>query len=332
MNKLQKTFLILLCLFLATIATAGPSILQIYMGGTGASTAAQALINLIGGSPSVGQAVVWNGTAWVPGTSGGGSGGSGITPFDTPVPATSIIPYYGMDAWFSADCPIISDAGSCGAPANGTSIDVWADRSGQGGFAAANTTPCVYNTNQINSKPAMTFSGSCGEYLISSNLINRNTWRDALTVFLVAKLAATGSNMAYLGGGTNGDVEYRANTAKEQELLKENTNSLGEGTAAADTSWHQMNFSCTTSTNIAAVTVPAFRINRATDTTLPNSTILSCSTLGFNNARITDIGYDGGSGAEVLNGSIAEIIIYGRILSSTEFTEVESYLHTKYGL
>src|SRR5271157_1585454 len=35
-------------------------------GGTGASTAAQALINLIGPG-SAGQAVVWSGTAWVPG-------------------------------------------------------------------------------------------------------------------------------------------------------------------------------------------------------------------------------------------------------------------------
>ncbi len=36
-------------------------------GGTGASTASQALINLIGGSPTTGQALIWSGTAWVPG-------------------------------------------------------------------------------------------------------------------------------------------------------------------------------------------------------------------------------------------------------------------------
>lgn len=35
-------------------------------GGTGATTAPAALINLIGGSPSSGQALVWNGSAWVP--------------------------------------------------------------------------------------------------------------------------------------------------------------------------------------------------------------------------------------------------------------------------
>ena len=37
-------------------------------GGTGATTAPQALINLIGGTPATGQALIWNGTAWVPGT------------------------------------------------------------------------------------------------------------------------------------------------------------------------------------------------------------------------------------------------------------------------
>jgi hypothetical protein len=69
MNKV----LVVVCLFLATIAVAGPSILQVYQGGTGANTGAQALINLIGGSPTVGQALTWNGSAWIPGTSGGSS-------------------------------------------------------------------------------------------------------------------------------------------------------------------------------------------------------------------------------------------------------------------
>lgn len=40
---------------------------QVNQGGTGATTGAQALINLIGGSPSVGQVLVWNGVAWVSG-------------------------------------------------------------------------------------------------------------------------------------------------------------------------------------------------------------------------------------------------------------------------
>lgn len=35
-------------------------------GGTGATTGAQALINLIGGTPISGQSLTWNGTAWVP--------------------------------------------------------------------------------------------------------------------------------------------------------------------------------------------------------------------------------------------------------------------------
>src|SRR5208282_5111990 len=39
---------------------------QISQGGTAATTGAQALINLIGGSPSMGEALVWNGSAWTP--------------------------------------------------------------------------------------------------------------------------------------------------------------------------------------------------------------------------------------------------------------------------
>src|SRR5271156_2303803 len=37
-------------------------------GGTGATAAPQALINLIGGTPSTGQALIYNGTNWVPGS------------------------------------------------------------------------------------------------------------------------------------------------------------------------------------------------------------------------------------------------------------------------
>src|SRR5271163_663917 len=37
-------------------------------GGTGATTGAQALINLIAGTPATGQALVWSGTAWVAGS------------------------------------------------------------------------------------------------------------------------------------------------------------------------------------------------------------------------------------------------------------------------
>jgi len=46
---------------------------QISHGGTSATTGAQALINLIAGSPITGQALVWSGSAWMP--------GSAVTPF-----------------------------------------------------------------------------------------------------------------------------------------------------------------------------------------------------------------------------------------------------------
>ena len=52
-------------------------ILPVAKGGTGATSGAQALINLIGGSPSANEVLVWNGTAWVPGS--GDSAFSDIT-------------------------------------------------------------------------------------------------------------------------------------------------------------------------------------------------------------------------------------------------------------
>jgi hypothetical protein len=49
-------------------------ILPITKGGTGATTAPAALISLIGGSPSSGDVLIWNGTAWVPSAQPGISG------------------------------------------------------------------------------------------------------------------------------------------------------------------------------------------------------------------------------------------------------------------
>ncbi|MCU1270994.1 MAG: hypothetical protein JWN74_2288 [Acidobacteriaceae bacterium] len=89
MNKLFNTFLVLLCICLTTIAIAGPSILQIYMGGTGASTGAQALINLIAGSPSTSQVLTWNGSAWVPQSGSGGSNTGVANPITAPTLTTT---------------------------------------------------------------------------------------------------------------------------------------------------------------------------------------------------------------------------------------------------
>lgn len=60
--------------------------LPISQGGTGQTTASAAFSALAPASPSTGQAIVWNGTAWAASAAGGGGGGSlewvedGITP------------------------------------------------------------------------------------------------------------------------------------------------------------------------------------------------------------------------------------------------------------
>jgi len=54
-------------------------IVAIGQGGTGATTGAQALINLIAGSPALGEALTWNGSAWVPQASSGGPPGGSVT-------------------------------------------------------------------------------------------------------------------------------------------------------------------------------------------------------------------------------------------------------------
>lgn len=247
----------------------------------------------------------------------GGGAGAGANPFNTPVAASSAIPYNGMFVWFSADCITVTDAGTCSTPSNGTSLSLWQDRSGGWHGAQRSGGTCTFNTSQINSQPAVNFGGTCG-FLFNGN----HYWAGALTIFVVYKLASTGSGYGLLSG-QGGAVEYDTDGTKEQRLATANGVSLGTGTAAQSTSWHQINVTCDASTN------PAFRIDRGADTTISGA---SCFAFSTSQLPMYSLGYIVASGCCNLNGQIAEVIYYDRKLSSTEITNVESYLHTKYGL
>lgn len=271
-----------------------------------------------------------NGNATGCTTVSGGGTGSANTPYATPVAASSTIPYYGLAIWFSADCITVTNASTCSSPSNGTSIDTWDDRSGNA-IVAWSTNPCTFATSQINSQPAVSFNGSCGSYnLIAIGAATQ--WRNHITIFAVAKAAVTGSNLGIIGG--NNDVYYRipgAAQSKEQQISDQNIADLGNGTHAVDTNWHQMNVTCTISTLISASVQPIFRIDRSSDATL-NGANCNRWNSNSNSVAIQTLGWGGSNVNELFNGSIAEVIVYNRVLSSTEITDVESYLHAKYGL
>src|SRR5690348_15492470 len=130
-----------------------------------------------------------------------------------PWPGTSVPvtppPSSGLEVWWKADV-----GNNCGGSActNGASQTTWADQSGNltcgvgttpcngslsGGISGGNCTAPIYNTNQINGKPAVKFAGilppsagyTCMATSYNPGVTRTLPWSGAITEFIVAKNA-----------------------------------------------------------------------------------------------------------------------------------------------
>lgn len=129
----------------------------------------------------------------------------------------------------------------------------------------------------------------------------------------------TVGNKGSIVSGTTGSLNYFIcqSGTHEQGADKAATSNLGIGTAACDTSWHQINMTYDGSTAV-------FRIDRASDGSASNSTTITADLVG--------VAINFSTSAELIRGNIAEIFGYDRVLNSTEIGQLENYLHSRYGL
>src|SRR5579872_2942485 len=122
-------------------------ILPLTAGGTGEATAADAISNLIGGSPTSGQVLEWNGSNWVPATvSGTGtvttfSSGSASPLFSTSVSNPTSTPALSFTVSNAASHTILSNStGGSAAPAyNNLTITAGTGLTGGGSLATSPT-------------------------------------------------------------------------------------------------------------------------------------------------------------------------------------------------
>lgn len=236
-------------------------------------------------------------------------------------------PSSGMTIWWQAD-----QGNNCAGPcSNGSSQSSWADQSGSGNngtLTPAITSACVasvYNTNQINGKPAVTFNGN--------NTVGSETcfsignagvpiaWSGGVTEFSVVKFTGvSGTSYTITSGGAGVFSWSHGGGAQLQNSSKACNAALGTGTASFDTNWHQMNTTYNSSTGAWA-----FRLDRANDNSGTNA-----QTMG---STFLVLGTDPcGGGIRSFLGQIAEFILYNRVLSAGEITTVETYLNSRYAL
>jgi hypothetical protein len=221
-----------------------------------------------------------------------------------------------LTLWLRADCV----TGNAADPADNSTVSTWVDLSGNGNNATGYGTPTYQSdaANLINSQPVVNFNGSSSFTSIDIRAITRPN----ITIFSVYKLR--GSNQVGIWGiddggwdrffmarwtGDNGIISHSGQTAIPNSGVNTTTKLI--------TTVYKYNISSGSSVYDNGALVNSFTDNAAesaAQTTL----------------RIGSIGAT--SGAYMLVGDIAEIIIFSQALSESDRKTVNGYLNSKYNL
>lgn len=190
---------------------------------------------------------------------------------------------------------------------------------------SANITPNAISSITINSLPTVKIvsaaGGVQGGYLIN----NLFALAGGATFFVVMNPNNSTSGQAIVGGTGNGLAFYLNGTAGSPKLSLVKTSAAIIGTATP--SWTAGTAFQANATYVTATGAFAFRQSRAaagsgTGTTGAGS-VNNTSFLFADSAIGT---------ANPVNSSIAAVIIYNRVLTLTEITNVENYLFAKWGV
>jgi hypothetical protein len=216
-------------------------------------------------------------------------------------PLTAALPLTNMTLWLKAD--------------NSASPSLWADVSGnQNNFAQSNSSnqPTIVS-NAVNGLPAVNFSGS-SQYFTSSLAPFTNSQG---SVFVVTKPASVVNNANFLA------FNY-------ENLSETTTNNWNLNTSSGAYTLTATNALSTSQYQVLEA------INSSTDNT---ATIYTNGVFNSGYSSYPFIlgstpGLIGSNTAESIffNGRIAEILIYGAVLTSSQRAAVENYLLARYGI
>ncbi len=184
--------------------------------------------------------------------------------------------------------------------------------------AASSSTGATGAAATLNSKNVVNFPGTtASEYnFLTTPLVTLNN----STVFIVFNPTVAAASVDFIAGGS-GAYEWGINSTGKLELTKALIAVIGDSaTTLTSGVWFQANCAYNDTTGAWAM-----RIARAADA---SGTNIKAITSG-----LTTLGYNPFSGGVFfLNGKLAELIVYNRVLTPTEITNVENYLFAKWGV
>lgn len=272
------------------------SIIPIAQGGTGQTTANTALNALLPSQTAqAGKVLGTDGTntSWV--SQAGGAAIPGTIP--------------DLQFWFESDNVLI---------ASGALLPALQDRTpwigGARAISGGGNGP-VGTATTLNSLPVINFNNTSAARLALTNSFFLKT----ATFFVIFKPTAVGVAQSFICGAAS-SLQFRLETTGSLGLVKANVAGIGtsSGTLTAGT-WYQANATYDDSSGAYA-----FRISQA------NSG--SGNSIQTITAATSSIGFNAANNAEDVNGMIAALVVYNRVLSGSEITAVEGYLHTKWGV
>jgi len=186
-----------------------------------------------------------------------------------------------------------------------------------GALASLSTGAVTIDTAQLNNKNVLKWpAAATGRYVIPQPF----EFQSGFSLFCVVKPSAS-SNQTLLGAANSGlqvDVNSGANgfdvTKSQIGVIASSSVAMTAGT------WYQINVTLNTAT-----AVYAFRVARAS---------AGSGTGGFSpiTGVTSGIGFNVATSGSDLSSTLAELIVYNRILTSTEITTNETYLNGKWGV
>lgn len=224
----------------------------------------------------------------------------------TPIPATISDLVY----WWQADI-ILSSSGSALMALQNSCPWLLGYIAGNQGSGATRS------SSNLNAKTTYDFLGTAAS---SYQLSGSGPILSTVTCFVVFKPASVGIFQDFLGGTAANALQLRINSSNQLELVRSGIAAIGNSTTTVSLStWFQGNVTYNASTGAFA-----FRMGQAAAGSGSNVQTISGGTPG--------ICFSPQGNTEFLNGALAEIIIYNRVLTAGEITSVENYLNAKWSV
>jgi hypothetical protein len=219
------------------------------------------------------------------------------------------IPTYGLSLWLKADA---------GVALSGSNVTSWRDQSPFGVVVAPNSQNApTFIPSFVNGRPAIQCNSASIQGLSTNNFVVEDNW----TFFSVTKrnpedsgrIFSTYFNNFLIGSWYGYSDRFYGNDENGWLYEGENTSENWTITTAYAAGYPSLNY--------------FFRQNGSTLISLNSTATMSIDGLSFGGGIL-----NGGEVEEPSNCCFSEFIIYSRVLNSTERTQVETYLNTKYAV